>query len=606
MGLWQADLTTGLMTRGPTGVRLTNLALAGFWGLWALAVVEALVVLGLLAGMVYWLVRKRTPLLVKQLLVLIPIVLLSMGGISWWVYDTMAKNLKTQVENQLLAWSSLGTQLVKGEDLRTLDPGSHVLGKVVGTEEFARLTKGLSAVTNDNADPWNVYIYDYIYFRRGDQWYVFDQYDYFERYLPRPGFEALLAQGQTKILRYQDAYSQWISSFSPIRSADGTVEGLLEVTRDGNLFSELQANLLSGLLESLLLAMVALSLVSWFSTWWLLTSISSLRHGAARVREGDYSVQVDIQSRDEIEDLGKAFNQMTDRISEQVQTVSRLNQANAKFVPSEVLSFLGKDSILDIRLGDQVQKEMTVLFSDIRSFTALSERMDPAENFAFINSYLRKMGPLIREHGGFIDKYIGDAIMALFPRGASQAVAAALAMSEGIKAFNATNGREPIAIGIGINTGSLMLGIVGEEMRYDGTVISDAVNLASRLESLTKYYGVDIIVSGATLAKLGGAGRFPVPGLRFGQGEVRGGGPPRDRGPGGPVSREEARPPRTGGPGLRSLRPGPVGGSAPAVGTGQGGFAGGKAAGDLPGTDRRPGAPGRPPSWDGVTVLSQK
>ena len=94
--------------------------------------------------------------------------------------------------------------------------------------------------------------------------------------------------------------------------------------------------------------------------------------------------------------------------------INLLNRQMARFVPHEFLDFLGHDSILDVRLGDQVQREMTVLFSDIRSFTTLSERMSPKENFDFINRYLQRVGPEIRLHHGFIDKYIGDAVMALY------------------------------------------------------------------------------------------------------------------------------------------------------------------------------------------------
>src|SRR5258708_32624236 len=147
---------------------------------------------------------------------------------------------------------------------------------------------------------------------------------------------------------------------------------------------------------------------------------------------------------------------------------------------------------------------MTILFSDIRNFTTLSEGMTPDENFAFINSYLASMGPVIRTHNGFIDKYIGDAIMALFDT-ADDALRAGLAMFDTLDAFNAERrsaGLEPIAIGIGINTGSLMLGTIGEEHRMDGTVISDAVNLASRIEDLTKVYRVGLLISQYTYEQL--------------------------------------------------------------------------------------------------------
>ncbi|MEK0181891.1 MAG: response regulator [Oscillatoriales cyanobacterium] len=182
-----------------------------------------------------------------------------------------------------------------------------------------------------------------------------------------------------------------------------------------------------------------------------------------------------------------------------------ITQATSRFVPNEFLGFLGCESIVDIKLGDAVQLEMSVLFSDIREFTTLSEQMTPEDNFKFINSYLSHMEPLIVENRGFIDKYIGDAIMALFSEGADDAVRAGIAMLHALVEYNqerASAGYIPIKIGVGINTGSLMLGIVGGPSRMDGTVISDAVNLASRIESLTKKYGVSLLITDPTFQSL--------------------------------------------------------------------------------------------------------
>jgi signal transduction histidine kinase/class 3 adenylate cyclase/CheY-like chemotaxis protein len=176
-----------------------------------------------------------------------------------------------------------------------------------------------------------------------------------------------------------------------------------------------------------------------------------------------------------------------------------------RFVPHQFLKFLNKDSILDVSLGDEVQKVMSILFSDIRDFTSLSELMKPEENFKFINSYLSRMEPAILENNGFIDKYIGDAIMALFGESADDAVKAGISMLHRLEEYNQNRGNsgfDPIRIGIGINTGELMLGTVGGQKRMDGTVISDAVNVASRIEGLTKNYGVSLLISDRTFAAL--------------------------------------------------------------------------------------------------------
>ena len=199
-----------------------------------------------------------------------------------------------------------------------------------------------------------------------------------------------------------------------------------------------------------------------------------------------------------------AKNELLARIKTHIE-LSKINIAYRRFVPHEFISLLGEESIVNVQLGDQVQKEMTILFSDIRAFTTLSEGMSPKENFNFINSYLSRVSPVIRQNNGFIDKYIGDAVMALFPQSAEDALQAAIEMQKQVSLYNVElikNGSPPIAIGIGIHSGTLMLGTIGDEQRMEGTVISDAVNLASRLEDLTKVYGASIIISEKTLLGL--------------------------------------------------------------------------------------------------------
>ncbi|MDY7006468.1 MAG: AAA family ATPase [Cyanobacteriota bacterium] len=184
---------------------------------------------------------------------------------------------------------------------------------------------------------------------------------------------------------------------------------------------------------------------------------------------------------------------------------ARFYDACKRFVPDQFLSFLDKKSIVDVELGDQVERKMTVLFSDIRDFTTISEQMTPAENFAFINEYLGYMEPQIKDHGGFIDKYIGDAIMALFPNSADEAVKGAIAMLEELKKYNSYRQQKnlkPIRIGIGLHTGNLILGTVGGFGRMDGTAIGDAVNLSSRVEGLTKNYRVSLLITHQTLAHI--------------------------------------------------------------------------------------------------------
>jgi hemerythrin len=196
------------------------------------------------------------------------------------------------------------------------------------------------------------------------------------------------------------------------------------------------------------------------------------------------------------------------------QRLAMMQSAYARFVPHQLVELLGKESILDVDWGNQAEKKMTILFSDIRGFASMSERMSPQQCFDFINAYLSFMEPVVLAHGGFIDKYIGDSVMALFPARGDDALHAALDMLKELDHFNAQRSvlqselpfdhserrnASDVHIGIGMNSGLLMLGVIGGSNRMEVTVISDAVNLASRVETLTKTYQTPILITQHTL-----------------------------------------------------------------------------------------------------------
>lgn len=222
------------------------------------------------------------------------------------------------------------------------------------------------------------------------------------------------------------------------------------------------------------------------------------------IAKGHLTETITIESSKEMNHLANSVNLLSEILyrkglleNEHKEQLEKLNQAYYRFVPHELLTQLSKSSILDVKLGDQIQKNMSVLFADIRSFTTISENMTPEDNFQFLNAYFRNMEPVIRRNAGFIDKFIGDAIMALFVNG-DHAVDAGIEMLETLQKYNkgrARAGYPAIKIGIGLNSGSLMLGTIGGENRMDGTVISDAVNIASRIEGFTKAYGSTFLIS---------------------------------------------------------------------------------------------------------------
>jgi predicted ATPase/class 3 adenylate cyclase/GAF domain-containing protein len=195
------------------------------------------------------------------------------------------------------------------------------------------------------------------------------------------------------------------------------------------------------------------------------------------------------------------YQNLTEAYDEQVN----LKNAYSKFVPMDFLEFLGKKSILDVALGDQIQETVTIMFIDIVDYTSLSENMTPKENFDFINGCIRILGPVLRGHGGFISQFLGDGIMAIFKDAPDTALQAAIEIQEALRKYNGvreTKNRKPVRIGIGIHTGKVMLGVIGEQMRMDQNVISDDVNVASRVQDLTRVYDTNIILTDKTYSML--------------------------------------------------------------------------------------------------------
>lgn len=195
---------------------------------------------------------------------------------------------------------------------------------------------------------------------------------------------------------------------------------------------------------------------------------------------------------------------------------ARLHAAQDRFVPYQFLRSLNRSDIVEVEIGDHAFKEVSVFFSDIRRFTSLIERLPAAEALGFINSYFGIAEPALKSNGGFIDTYLGDGIMALFDAqgaNADNAVAGAVAMQRALWRFNDAReqrGLSAVRTGIGINTGMVMLATLGGGRSLKCGVVGDPVNLAARVEGLTKRYGVDVMISESTHQRMRTPERFAM------------------------------------------------------------------------------------------------
>jgi adenylate cyclase len=234
--------------------------------------------------------------------------------------------------------------------------------------------------------------------------------------------------------------------------------------------------------------------------------IQRLQISADKIAAGDLHHRADINRADELGALATAFNKMAAALQASFSRLQKTLESFERFVPEKFLKVIAADGIENIQVGVASTRTITILFADIRGYTSMSEQLTPLETFALLNDYLARMGQVINDAGGFIDKYIGDAIMALFEDETTGcALKAAMAMQQALKTFNEERCRQEqprIKIGIGIHRGEVVMGTIGFTSRIESTVIGDAVNVAARVEGLTRKYDCSILVTESAVAAL--------------------------------------------------------------------------------------------------------
>lgn len=228
--------------------------------------------------------------------------------------------------------------------------------------------------------------------------------------------------------------------------------------------------------------------------------VSKLARGVRRIEAGDYAEPVDVTQADELGTLARSFNDMMVGLAERDAIRDLLGRVVAPPIAEELLR-------TKIELGGE-EREVTILFTDIRDFTSIAEREPPQRLVKMLNTLLTGVSQVIEARGGVVEDFLGDGVKALFGApvahgdDAQRAVLAALDLRDSLPQINSeivTLGGDPLAIGTGINTATVVAGKMGSLSRLKYTVVGDGVNLASRLEGLTKRYGVDVVVSDATV-----------------------------------------------------------------------------------------------------------
>lgn len=467
-------------------------------------------ILGAISG-IGNLTKWRFSLLLKQLFIIIPIILVMLTIIIYHMLDNFTYMIADDTLRETIGIIEIATTLFDDEEL----------DKITGYEsvnngQAANLSKRLREFVNGNQSYWSKNYLVAIFVRTVGENYVCvassdDSKDFmlqsFSTDAPIQNefvgishtFVADVAYGDE-----DDDESLHLILATPIYKEDGSYDSIVVLSASCvSIFNKAVETIKDFIYQTIIwvsLLIIAVTLVSAYSV----RALRKAQNVVSRIANGDFSARVEKYSKDETGEICAGVNDMADRLSEYIKEKSRNEQFYYKFVPEKFKELLQKENFTDLALGDAQSKDLTILFCDIRAFSLNSEMMTAKESFEFVNRIYGKAGPIIRKHNGFVDKYIGDAVMALFEC-ADDAVLAGIELYQAIVVNPATAKELNISsvnIGIGIHSGMAQIGIVGEDERMSGTVISNTVNLSSRMESLTKKYGTAMIISKDTMDRM--------------------------------------------------------------------------------------------------------
>ncbi|MCL2266420.1 MAG: HAMP domain-containing protein [Treponema sp.] len=444
-------------------------------------------------------------LFVKQTVVIIPLLVIAFIIVFTVTFNMMTERLNEALFNEMTGFAVLSSKLIDGDDLDKIRSI-----KDFHSDEFKRLLVFIREVIGHNLDNWNRSFCAAVYAGSNFEYNIVTSCEELNLFHPVEMLEGedydAFMRGESLTFIFEEHNGNWAAAEVPVYNSAGEISGMFEIGLDMTGYEIVNQNLKRDVALIVAAVCVIILIVLCVLISLIIKQLSAVGKVLHTIASGDRTARISYVARDELGRVSHGLNSMAEELHIQFDRITRLNESTIRFVPVQFMEHLGVSDITKMKLGDNVQRDISVLFFDIRYFSVNSEMMTARENFVFINEILGIAGPIIRKYNGFVDKYIGDAAMALFPNG-KEAVQAGIELYQMIVVDNSTRvkiGVDGINIGIGIHSGSVMMGIVGENERLSSTVISANVNLASRVESLTKQTASGLLITRDTLNQLAG------------------------------------------------------------------------------------------------------
>ena len=458
---------------------------------------------------------KQDTILVSTSLFDIPIIKNGSGGVAISHYGISTAKLEFQRQEQKFVAEIVGQNgnqklVINNKDVLQLSKGEILQGKIKNIRLDQNNLKSQALRLSLGDEPIE-FIFRYVPARK--PLHIAGSFFNSDGVISSHLQKVIRAGENDGVFEYQKEILSDVFVYSVIRSPQKHKVGILVLQISPETLKSIKRSLKEAVFLGLSVLVIMLMLAAIFFARKITNPMEQLTIAISRLIQNDFNFKLSARNFGSFGYLATQFNLMLMRIQKSRNEMIRLNKSYSRFVPHQLLKQLSAGGVSEISLGDSCERQMTVLFCDIRGFTTLSETMSPQANFRFINRYLNQIAPVINKHGGIIDKYLGDGIMALFPKGADTAVQAAIEMIDSLGEYNKRLLQKKlpvIEVGLGLHSGRTMLGTVGTTQRMDATVISDTVNAAARIESMTKAFNTRILISEETKKQLKDLSRYRI------------------------------------------------------------------------------------------------
>jgi class 3 adenylate cyclase/HAMP domain-containing protein len=466
-----------------------------------------LLIIYLIRFIYIYLFQRKVYIVIKQLMVVIPLILMGMmililqsvvGGFS--EFSDEIQGGEFHKFNQIID--------EKFEMIEKRAKDRHYLGNLIDAIELYKDMDGdvykelynMTKLTDLNYDGIEGMYWVIDKVENGNVYKVLDSENHFKMFYPR------FAKGKNKFFKAAaegntvDAIgtnNQYIFTMKPIYNDKEDVVGIFQI---GMYYSGYRQKVDMRIFSSIVYRIFAITIMIVgmiiCMTYFLLRNLSKLTKTVKEVAAGNLDREVDIRSKDEIEELSESFNLMTANIRKYIESITAINKSYYRFIPKEILSLLDREDVNEINLGDHGKFEMCILNVGIENFYEISGKMSEEESFQFINEYLKIIGPIIRKYGGVIENYFGKGLVGIFPGNSENSVKAAIQIIYKTSKYAMKNSHLPKGdVRIAIHKGTILIGVIGEEQRLQSRMISDSANSTGAIRERASLLSSKILIT---------------------------------------------------------------------------------------------------------------